>query len=475
MPPPPNVRPFGGGPPSRYNTAQQEQVLDHELAMPPSLPDLEPVQGQEQQDGGVEKVMDKIRTVGLAASAAEAMWHAREQAKVRERFNMMARQAQELRQKEEEETAAGWGARAEERSEGDDQGAPAHSRQAEVMKSRTPRQSLGQPGQMSGLAGGMSPPVTVAAESIPEGVWPFAWYIDRVIHPHTGESLARFGMRLYVEAAGTWLERGAAVAVRRGPKGSGLVMVTLHDESEVTVLATKLAPDPLKENDGIMVETAFVRRSPEGKLTFAAYVAAVRETVETEGSPECPMLLTVYGIEAAMGDGAVFGEARGGRGRFKAAGLASMMGGGMGEDMPDIASAMGGMAIAGSAVGMAAGMMRDGDDGKLGSEDGSYSSSDESSSEDGSSDGEDSSSDSSDDDSSSSSEDGDSSSGEDESSSEEEEEDSSEEEEEEDEEESSSEEEDDDEEDDDEEEEDEDEEEEDEDEEDEEEHKDKKK
>ena len=67
------------------------------------------------------------------------------------------------------------------------------------------------------------------------------------------------------------------------------------------------APDPLKENDGIMVETAFVRRSPEGKLTFAAYVAAVRETVETEGSPECPMLLTVYGIEAAMGDGAVFG------------------------------------------------------------------------------------------------------------------------------------------------------------------------
>ena len=77
-----------------------------------------------------------------------------------------------------------------------------------------------------------------------------ARYIDRVIDPQTGEALRQFGMRLYLEAAGDWLERGAVAAVRRGPKGSGVVVATLHDGRETTVLALNLSADHVKNNDG---------------------------------------------------------------------------------------------------------------------------------------------------------------------------------------------------------------------------------
>ena len=77
-----------------------------------------------------------------------------------------------------------------------------------------------------------------------------AWYIDRVIDPQTGEALRQFGMRLYLEAAGDWLERGAVAAIRRGPKGSGVVVATLHDGRETTVLALNLSADHVKNNDG---------------------------------------------------------------------------------------------------------------------------------------------------------------------------------------------------------------------------------
>jgi hypothetical protein len=45
---------------------------------------------------------------------------------------------------------------------------------------------------------------------------------------HTGEALRQFGLRMYLEAAGDWLERGAVAAIRRGPKGSGIVVATLQ-------------------------------------------------------------------------------------------------------------------------------------------------------------------------------------------------------------------------------------------------------
>jgi hypothetical protein len=36
-------------------------------------------------------------------------------------------------------------------------------------------------------------------------------------------------------------------------------------------------------------------KSPDGKLSFAAYVAAVRETVDYEEEPECPGPFTALG------------------------------------------------------------------------------------------------------------------------------------------------------------------------------------